>query len=265
MLNQITPVLLTYNEAPNIERTLHALSWAQEIVVVDSFSTDATLEVLAEFARVRVVQRAFENHADQWNYGISETGIETEWILALDADWVVTDALRSEVATLVPPPDVAAYAVPFKYCVYGQVLHGSLYPPTIALYRRGAGHYDMDGHTQRVRIAGDTRQLAGYLLHDDRKSLQRWLWAQGRYAQLEANWLCSKSFAKLGLSHKLRRLCVVMPWLLPLYYLIVKGGLFDGRAGLVYALQRAAAEALIAVNILARHWDAACAGGEAEN
>ncbi|MGH8650120.1 MAG: glycosyltransferase [Burkholderiales bacterium] len=67
MLENITPLILTYNEAPNIERTLRQLTWAKRIVVVDSFSTDETLDILKEFQQVQVYQRKFDTAASQDN------------------------------------------------------------------------------------------------------------------------------------------------------------------------------------------------------
>ena len=80
MLDQITPLILTYNEAPNIGRTLESLSWASDIVVVDSFSDDETLEIAASFPQVRIFQRAFDSHRNQWEFGLRETEIKTPWV-----------------------------------------------------------------------------------------------------------------------------------------------------------------------------------------
>jgi hypothetical protein len=80
MLDQITPLVLMYNEAPNIRRTLESLSWAREIVVVDSFSDDDTLEIAASFPQVRIFQRAFDCHANQWEFGLRDTAITTPWV-----------------------------------------------------------------------------------------------------------------------------------------------------------------------------------------
>src|SRR5215218_8013153 len=102
MLDQITPLVLTYNEAPNIARTLAALSWAKDIVVVDSFSDDNTVEIAKSFPHVRVFQRAFDCHRNQWEFGLKETGISTAWVLALDADYVISDDLVNELADLKP-------------------------------------------------------------------------------------------------------------------------------------------------------------------
>ncbi|HEU5460200.1 MAG TPA: glycosyltransferase, partial [Pyrinomonadaceae bacterium] len=83
MLDQITPLILTYNEAPNIGRTLKSVNWAKDIVIVDSFSDDNTLEIAASFPSVRVFQRTFDSHRNQWQFGLKETGVATPWVLAL--------------------------------------------------------------------------------------------------------------------------------------------------------------------------------------
>ena len=93
MLDQITPLILTYNESPNIARTLSHLSWAKAIVVLDSFSDDDTVELAASFPNVRVIQRRFDSHRNQWEFGLKETGISTPWVLALDADYILSSEL----------------------------------------------------------------------------------------------------------------------------------------------------------------------------
>src|SRR6185295_16127350 len=102
MLDQITPLILTYNEAPNIARSLAALTWANDIVVVDSFSDDDTVAIAKLVPHVRVFQRAFDNHRNQWEFGLQETGISTPWVLALDADYVVSNELANELEHLRP-------------------------------------------------------------------------------------------------------------------------------------------------------------------
>ena len=187
MLQQITPLILTYNEAPNIGRTLERLSWAKEIVVVDSFSDDETVEIAASFPCVRVVQRAFDSHRNQWEFGLKETRISTPWVLALDADYVVTDEMIAELEKLEPDAGTTGYRANFIYCIRGRKLRSGIYPPVTVLYRREGASYIQDGHTQRVAVEGTVKDLRAPLLHDDRKSLRRWFNSQARYTQLEAH------------------------------------------------------------------------------
>jgi glycosyltransferase involved in cell wall biosynthesis len=259
MLEQITPLILTLDEQDNIERVLARLGWAREVVVVDSGSSDATRSLLARFANVRCVDRAFDNHAAQWNYGLAETRIQTDWVLALDADYVLTEAFIEELRTLSPASDVVGFRVGFRYCVFGRALRGTLYPPAIVLYRRVAGHYVQDGHTQRLQASGRIEGLQARILHDDRKPLARWLRSQVRYARLEADLLCTRSLREIGWPDRLRKLLVVMPPLAFMYCLIVAGGILDGWPGLFYALQRAIAEAVLSLTLIERKIRAAMA------
>src|SRR5258708_2647463 len=95
-LQRITPLVLTYNEEPNLSRTLESLVWAKEVLVLDSESKDRTQEIARSYANVMFHVRPFDNHRAQWEYGIKETGISTEYVLALDADMHVTPPFVQE-------------------------------------------------------------------------------------------------------------------------------------------------------------------------
>ena len=249
-LDAITAVVLTYNEAPNIGRTLERLRKLPRVVVVDSLSTDGTPEIVRGFPNAELYRRAFDAHASQWNHAIGETGIRTPWILALDADYQLTDAALQEIARLKPGTDVAGYSSRFTYCVFGKPLRGAAYPPVTTLFRTGRGRYVQDGHTQRVVVDGRVETLRERLLHDDRKPLSRWLASQDRYMALEAAKLRASSWRSLRPADAVRRMLIASPVLMPLYCLLVKGNILDGRAGLYYAMQRMLAECLLSVRIL---------------
>jgi glycosyltransferase involved in cell wall biosynthesis len=250
MFNLITPILLTYNEAPNIERTLNKLSWALDIVVVDSFSQDETLAILQQFPQVRVFQKSFDNHANQWNFALQETGITTDWVLALDADYVLSDDLVAELGQLSPVNEIFGYEVSFVYSINGKPLRGAAYPPVTALYRRTAATYQQDGHTQRIAVSGRVEKLLAPIYHDDRKPLSHWVQSQIRYMRLEAEKLSSCNRDNLGWADRLRLLRVVAPFVMVIYCLFVKGAILDGRAGIYYAFQRMFAELLLSLFII---------------
>lgn len=251
----ITPLILTFNEAPNLARTLDRLAWAQDIVIVDSASTDETCAIAARYPNVRVFERAFTTHAEQWNFGLESTGIRTEWVLALDADFVLSEEISLEIQGLAPPDGVAGYRASFTYCVGGQPLRGAAYPPVVILYRRSRARYFQDGHTQRVRVDGRVVPLSARLFHDDRKPLSHWLAAQCRYMRLEAAATGPMPFGSLGWIDRVRRLIVVAPPAMFFYCYIVRGGILDGRRGLYYALQRATSEIILSLYLVERMLD----------
>ena len=250
MIKDITPLILTLNEEANIGRTLEQLRWAERIIVVDSGSTDNTLSICAAFLNVQVISRGFDNHAAQWNFGIQSTGIATDWVLALDADYVLSDDFVAIVRRLRNVAVTSGYRTTFRYCVFGRPLSGSLYPPVITLFRRNRARYVQDGHTQRVLIDGDLSDLPTMILHDDRKPLSRWFASQVRYAELEAEVLLARPWSELRWQDRLRKMMVVTPWLVPIYCMTVGKGALDGWRGVYYALQRGAAETVLSLELL---------------
>lgn len=250
MLDRITPLILTYNETPNIGRTLDRLRWARDIVVVDSFSDDETLEIIKEFPQVRVVQRKFDNFAAQCNFGLTETGITTEWVLSLDADYELTPELVVEIAALRPDGDLAGLRARFVYCIFGQRLRSGVYPPVTVLFRKSQALFRQDGHAHRVVVTGQIENLRAPILHDDRKSLGRWLAAQSRYTKLEANKLLSSDKESLSWTDRVRRWRVVAPAAMLFYCLIIRGGVLDGWAGFYYTFQRALAELMLSLYLI---------------
>jgi glycosyltransferase involved in cell wall biosynthesis len=247
LLEQITPLILTYNEAPNIGRTLEQLTWARNVVVVDSFSSDDTLAIISRFPNARVYRREFDTHENQWSFALKKTGIDSQWILALDADYILTPEFVNELRTLQPRPETQGYRAGFTYCVKERRLRSGIYPPVTVLYRRTAGSYTQDGHTHKLVLDGHVEDLRVRLLHDDRKPLNRWLEAQSRYTRLEALKLRNTDPAELSWTDRIRRWRIVAPPAMVFYCLIWRLGVLDGWAGFYYAGQRALAELMLSL------------------
>ena len=249
MQNEITPLILTFNEAPNIGRTLEKLSWAREIVMIDSGSTDRTLEIArSAHPNVRIIPRSFDSFAGQCNFGLSQ--ITSEWVLSMDADYVLTPELLAEVQTLTPLPDIAGYSVRFRYCIYGYPLRSTVYPARTVLYRRELAKYSDEGHGHRVKIKGRVTTLFGRIDHDDRKRLTYWLQSQDRYATIEARYLLSISRDQLSLQDRLRRTIFVAAPAMFLYLLFGRGLILDGWTGWFYVCQRTIAELFLSIRLL---------------
>jgi glycosyltransferase involved in cell wall biosynthesis len=255
MLDQITPLILTCNERPNIDRTLAKLAWAKRIVVIDSGSTDGTLDILRRDPRVAVFVREFIDFAGQCNFGLAR--IETPWVLSLDADYELSDELLDELRALAPGKAISGCRAGFVYRIHGRPLRGTLYPPRTVLYRRDRAFYRQEGHRHRVRIDGDILALRGIIYHDDRKPLSRWLASQQRYAADEVDYLLNeagRAGQPLSRADRIRRMGWPAPIAVLFYVLFVKQCVFDGWPGWYYALQRLFAETLLALEILDRRW-----------
>src|SRR5262245_43625024 len=249
LVDAVTPLVITFDEAPNITRTLDKLDWARRIVVVDSGSTDGTLDILARYPQVAGFKRAFDSFADQCNFGLVQG--ETEWALSFDADYEMSDQLVEELSNL-RETGVTGYCASFVYRIHGRPLRATLYPPRIVLYRVKNARYANEGHGHKVTVSGEVRALRGVIYHDDRKPLSRWLASQQGYARLEADYLLEAGV--LSASDRLRRLAWPAPIMVFFYVLVVKGCLFDGWPGWFYTLQRVLAECMIALQLIDRRF-----------
>jgi glycosyltransferase involved in cell wall biosynthesis len=249
-LSDITPFILTYNEEPNLERCLESVAWASQILVLDSGSTDGTAAIVARYPQARLVVRPFDCHSNQANFGHAE--IASPWVLSLDADYVISLELRDEIAATMARADPGTvYFAPFKFRVYGKLLRTCFMPARGILYALAGAVYDQDGHTQRLSTAGrKTEMLRHPIIHDDRKPLTRWLESQRKYAVLEAEKMRAAPHADLNIPDRLRRtgwanVVVILP-----YALFLRGLIWDGLPGLLYAMERLYAELILALHVL---------------
>ena len=250
MLHEITPMILTFNEEANIGRTLAKLTWAERILVIDSGSTDRTLKIIGQHQQAVVIRRDFDSAAAQCNFGLTHIG--SEWVLSLDADYVLSDELISEIRSLRPTDNINGFCVEFVYRIFGHALRASVYPPRAVLYRRSTAAYVDEGHTQRVRINGELSHLNHPIYHDDRKPISRWFSSQARYTSLEASHLLTTDTSKLGSADRLRLLILPVPILMFFYVLFIKRCLLDGWSGWYYTFQRVCAETMLSIELLDR-------------
>jgi len=242
--------LISFDEAPNIARALDKLRWATRIVVIDSGSTDGTLDIITKYPQAEAIYRPFTTFAEQCNYGLAQ--IKTEWCLSLDADYELSDEFVQELHQLDESPHIGGYQASFVYRIYGRPLRGTIYPPRTVLYRVNGATYISEGHGHRVSISGSVARLRGHIFHDDRKSLSRWFQSQSHYADAEAKYLASIDSKTLSQSDRIRRVGWPAPFLVALYVLFIKGSLLDGWAGWFYTLQRVIAESMLALAIVDR-------------
>jgi len=246
----LTALLITWNEAANLERTLAGLHWVPRILVIDSGSTDATLALLACHQQVEVLHRRFDSFAAQCNYGLEQ--VQSPWVLSLDADYVVPEELPWALPSLLDRAErerIDGFSLPFTYCIDGHPLRGTLLPPRTCLYRTRCGRYRNEGHGHRLELPGRVERLPWSIRHDDRKPLERWLASQQRYLAEEAANLLATPSARLSAVDRLRKHTPLAPAAALFFCLVVRGGLLDGRAGLTYALQRTYAELLLLLHL----------------
>jgi glycosyltransferase involved in cell wall biosynthesis len=252
MIEDITPMVITYNEEANIARTLDRLIWARRVLVIDSGSTDRTLDIIRSYPQAEVIHRPFDEFASQCNFGIVH--VKTTWVLSLDADYELSDELLTELHRLRPDAAIGGYRARFVYRVFGRPLRGTLYPPRTVLYRKDKARYQNEGHGHRVTVVGNVMPLAGVIFHDDRKPLARWFTVQQRYAKEEAEHLMASDRNALGRADRIRLAAWPAPLAVFIYAFILKGCLLDGWPGWYYSLQRLVAETMLALELLDRRF-----------
>lgn len=245
-VRRVTPLILTYNESPNISRTLGSLQWAERVVVVDSGSTDDTESIAKSFSNVSWYVRPFDCHRMQWLYGIKETDIRTDYILALDADMLVPQAFVKEMDDKLLTKDFDGAITPFRYLIMGRELSGSILSAQLRVFNRNKVTVGQEGHTQQFNVGDKVYRFRSPLLHDDRKSLERWVASQLSYSRLEADRMLSGSCTRLR--DRIRHSGLMPPIAATLAY-IRAGGPFRGRAAARYAYERAAYECLLAIRL----------------
>ncbi len=245
---RVTPLILSWNEEDNIERCLLRLDWATEIVVIDSGSTDRTLEICKQFIGVSVYQNRFESFAAQTNFGL--TKVRTDWVLSIDADYILPIGFKQDLENLDSGNDLVGGYASFDYCVFGRPLESTLYPPRLVLHRVKNSVYVQDGHAHRVQIDGHKVDLGIRIDHDDRKPLPRWFASQASYARQEAEKLLAADPKSLSRQDRLRRWGWASPWMVVFWCLVVRRCALDGWDGMYYTFQRMIAETMLAICIL---------------
>jgi glycosyltransferase involved in cell wall biosynthesis len=199
MPKTLSAVLITLNEEANLPRTLKSVSWAQEMVVVDSGSTDATVEI-ARKAGARVYEEPWRGFAAQKNSAIEHAA--GEWILSLDADEEVSPKLAREIqALLAGEPAFSAYRLPRLNHFLGKPLrHGGYWPdPKLRLFRRGSARFAQRPVHETMEATGPVGELKGPLIHHCYPTLEDYIEHMNRYSSAGALMLVDSGCAPRSL------------------------------------------------------------------
>jgi glycosyltransferase involved in cell wall biosynthesis len=232
MSKTLSVVLITLNEAANLPRTLKSVSWAQEIVVVDSGSADATVEI-AQKAGARVFEEPWKGFAEQKNSTIAHAS--NQWILSLDADEEVSQELARELqALLADEPAFSAYRIPRLNHFLGRPLrHGGYWPdPKLRLFRSGAARFADRPVHETMESTGPVGTLKNPLLHHCYPTLEDYIEHMNRYSSAGAKMLLDSGRAPRSLP-ALAWNAVLNPAATFLYNYFVRLGFLDGREGLL--------------------------------
>jgi glycosyltransferase involved in cell wall biosynthesis len=230
MPKTLSVALITRNEAANLPRTLASVRWANEIVLVDSGSTDATLAI-ARDAGVRVFEEPWKGFAPQKNSAIAHaTG---DWILSLDADEEVSHELAQEIqALLAGEPAFSAYRIPRLNHFLGCPLrHGGYWPdPKLRLFRCGAAQFADRPVHESMRADGPVGRLKGHLIHHCYPTLSDYVEHMNRYSSIAAEALVATGRARAS-GPWLAWNGLLNPAATFIYNYVFRLGFLDGRTG----------------------------------
>lgn len=254
----LVAIILTFNEERHLGRCIESLQGiASEILVVDSFSTDSTVEVARAYG-ARLVQHPWTNHAQQFNWALSQLDPRTQWVLRIDADEILTPELVLEIKTRLPSlgQDIEGVYWGRRMTFQGRLIrYGGISPvKVLRLFRYGLGRCENRWMDEHIKVAGRTVEFHGEMLDDNLNSLTWWTEKHNRYASREAvdllnldygfmprdsvaclsvvnqagikRWLKEAVYARLPLGF--RALAYF------LYRYIVRLGFLDGHAGTVF-------------------------------
>ncbi len=241
----ISVVILTFNEEANIEYALKSIyDWASEIFVVDSYSTDRTLEIARMYTN-KIYQHPFENFAQQRNWA-SKLPISNDWIFYLDADEQVTNEMKRELKhrfSVGVPKDITTFAVRPLFFFLGKPLRFAHQgTPEFRLIRRDKVAWEFRGD-EWLQLNGKIGRLKSRIIHHDHRDLEAWINKQNRWSTYNAQYLLTPSHnwnganvtrrVKYKFWHKLP--LFGRPILYFIYRYFIRLGFLDGIPGLVYA------------------------------
>jgi len=234
MRRKLSVCVVTYNEERNIERCLRSVSWADEIVVVDSFSQDRTVEIALKYTD-RVYRHPWGGYGAQKNLALGYVGYD--WVLALDADEEVSEELgRSIREVLEGKDDCDGYEVARRSFYLGRWIgHGGWYPDyQLRLFRKGKGKWmEVELH-ERVVVEGEVGRLKGDLYHYPYQDLSEHIRKMDRYSTIASREMARKGIKVRGWD------LLVRPLFRAFKSYVLKAGFLDGVPGLVIALSGAA-------------------------
>jgi glycosyltransferase involved in cell wall biosynthesis len=254
----ITALIITKNEEIHIERCINNIKkLVSNVLIIDSFSNDNTIEI-AKKLNIKFIQNKFINHAKQFNFGLSQLSQDTDWVLKIDADEILTSSLIAEIKNKLPQLDKNINGIYIKrHLVFQDTLikYGRLSPVRLLrLFRFQKGKCDNRWVDEKIKVEGKTVQFKEYIVDQNLKSLSEWVRKHDRYSSAEAlNYLLIKynslfndieqsqlNYETLSVvSLKSRNLYAKLPFIIRAFIIFSYRyffclGFLHGKAGLIY-------------------------------
>jgi glycosyltransferase involved in cell wall biosynthesis len=260
----VSVLIFVLNEERHLPRCLESLRWCDDVLVVDSFSTDRSKDI-SQAAGARFVQHPFSSMWEQRNWALEHAGAKHEWALILDADERVPPELALELQEVArnSPDSVAAYRVRRRFHMWGRWLrYSSLYPTWIVrLVHRGRVRYFARGHGEGEEVDGEIRDLEHDLIDENLGGIEAWFDRQNFYSTKDARYELETEADRIRLHEllasdasvrraALKGVAARLPGRALAYFLysyLLRGGFRDGRDGLVFCAMKAVYQQMVAI------------------
>jgi len=226
---KISALAITLNEAQNIEAYIESLWFADEIIIVDSFSTDSTVEIASKYAKVKVLQRAFDNFSAQKNFAISQA--KNDWVTFFDLDEEITKSLANEILKVSEKPKAIAYFVKREYHFMGKRIKYSGFQSdyVIRFFNKNHCRYNSNLVHETIDAEGKTAKLMQSAPHHTYKTFDHYTGKLHQYSELQAKMLYEAG-KKPNLYHFLFR-----PFYRFWHQYLIRLGILDGKEGFILA------------------------------
>lgn len=230
----ISVLIPTFNSGQTLGATLQSVSWADELIVVDSFSSDNTLDLCSQYG-AQVLQHEYETPARQKNWAIPQC--RHGWVLQLDSDEILEPGLEREIREAVrnATEQIHAYRLPRKNHILGVwVRHAGIYPDyQKRLFRRNTGRFEDRMVHEHLVVLGEIGSLKGHILHYGMESISKQLGNLNRYTRYEADELHrrGRKFSPLDI--------LIRPWFTFCYRFLWQQGFRSGWRGFIISVHAA--------------------------
>lgn len=251
MTLQLVVIILTYNESIHIERAIKNVSgWADKIIILDSHSEDETVEK-AKLHNVEIMYRKFDNYKNQREFAIDHVKNQTQWLLFLDADEYLTDALKAEIKIAINQPDIEGYYLPRRFIFMNKWIKWGGYYPTYLLRLFRPNKASLHGIiNEHIKISGKKGHLKNDFVDHNLKSISNWIEKHNCYTTFEAEQLLNfktnnenslqaisgqggrKQWIKHHIWNKFP--LVIRPFIYFIYRYFIRLGFLDGKEGFIY-------------------------------
>jgi len=227
---KVSAVIITYNESRNIRRTLSMLHWCDEIIIVDSYSTDDTLDICSEFG-CRIFFKTFEGYGAQKKFAVSRA--RNDWILCIDADEVLSEDLCREIQeTMKKNPSCTGYQFPMNLVFLGREFRYGKESQRyfLRLFNRQAGNYNQALVHEKLELTGRTGRLHKKMLHYSYANLRQWNEKCEYYTSLSA-----REAVKKGKKKSIIAILTALPYYFFRYYVLERNFL-NGLEGFYWSV-----------------------------